>query len=76
MSTATKTPRDGVERRWMRTGEAAAYLTLSIDHMKSLRAHKRGPAYRKVGRVVLYAVADLDSWVLTHKPRGSAQRAA
>jgi len=63
----------GVERRWLRTNEAANYLTVSEDHLKSLRQKKRGPAFRKVGRVVLYAIEDLDGWVTSYRPRGGAK---
>jgi hypothetical protein len=35
--------------------------------MSKLRVQGLGPPYSKVGKVVLYNIDDLDSWVLAHK---------
>lgn len=59
---------------FLRTPEAAAYCGYSCKHLARLRAEGRGPAWCKTGRIVLYAVSDLESWVLRHRrqPKGVA----
>lgn len=53
--------------RFLRTPKAAKHLNLSESHMSKLRVQGLGPPYSKVGKVVLYNIDDLDSWVLAHK---------
>lgn len=54
---------EGIERKYMRVREAAAYLCLSATKLKTLRANGRGPAFRRVGHTILYSIADMDAWV-------------
>ena len=51
-----------VQQRWLRTPEAARHLGLSGRTMEKHRTYGTGPAYRKLGGRVVYAVADLDAW--------------
>jgi hypothetical protein len=48
--------------RYMTNDEAAAYLRLSPRTLEKQRVLGGGPRFRKFGRRVMYAVADLDAW--------------
>jgi predicted DNA-binding transcriptional regulator AlpA len=43
--------------------EAADFLKLSPRTLEKLRVTGNGPLFRKLGRRVLYARADLEAWV-------------
>lgn len=43
--------------------EAAAALGYSVVHFRRLRRQGVGPAYIRRGRSVMYAGADLESWL-------------
>jgi predicted DNA-binding transcriptional regulator AlpA len=48
--------------RYLRTAEAARYLSLSPRTLEKHRTYGTGPSYRKIGGRVVYAVADLNAW--------------
>lgn len=48
--------------RYLRTQEAADYLSLSPRTLEKHRTYGTGPLYRKLGGRVVYAIADLDTW--------------
>lgn len=48
----------------LRTKEAAAYLGLSASTLNKLRCFGGGPRYFKLGKPVVYAVSDLDAWMV------------
>jgi hypothetical protein len=48
--------------RYLRTAEAARHLSLSPRTLEKHRTYGTGPAYRKIGGRVVYAVADLNAW--------------
>lgn len=48
--------------RFVRTPQAAAYLGLSHRTLEKHRTFGTGPAYRKLGGRVVYAVEDLQAW--------------
>jgi hypothetical protein len=48
--------------RYLRTAEAARYLSLSPRTLEKHRTYGTGPTYRKIGGRVVYAVADLNAW--------------
>jgi len=48
--------------RFVRTQQAAAYLGLSHRTLEKHRTYGTGPAYRKLGGRVLYAIDDLQAW--------------
>ena len=48
--------------RFLNNDEAAAYLRLSPRTLEKQRVIGGGPRFRKFGRRVMYAVADLDAW--------------
>ena len=62
--------------RYLRTKEAAEFLSLSARTLEKLRTYGTGPAYRKLGGRVVYAVDDLEAWAergavtSTSDPRG------
>ena len=45
-----------------KTPQAAAFLNLSPKTLERWRLTGNGPAYRKHGRVVVYAQAELEAW--------------
>lgn len=45
------------------TDEAADYLGLSSSYLNKLRCLGGGPRYAKIGRRVLYPLADLNRWL-------------
>jgi hypothetical protein len=49
-------------QRYLTNDEAADYLRLSPRTMEKQRVFGSGPKFRKFGRRVMYAVADLDAW--------------
>lgn len=52
---------------------AATYLSRSRAFLRLARMQGRGPAFVKVGRSVLYLIADLDAWLDQHRVQpGSA----
>lgn len=58
--TAGTTP---APRQRLRAPAAAAYLGLSPSTLAKLRCAGGGPAFTKLGRVVVYERYDLDAWV-------------
>ena len=62
---------------FLRTPDAGRYLGLSGRTLEKHRTYGTGPAYHKLGGVVVYAVADLNEWAArgavtsTSDPRGS-----
>lgn len=48
--------------RYLTNDEAADYLRLSPRTLEKQRVLGGGPRFRKFGRRVMYAVADLDAW--------------
>lgn len=49
-------------QRYLTNDEAAAHLRLSPRTLEKQRVIGGGPRFRKFGRRVMYAVADLDAW--------------
>ncbi len=48
--------------RLLRTNEAAEWLGLSGRTLEKHRTFGTGPAYRKIGGRVVYAIGDLQAW--------------
>ena len=48
--------------RYLRTPEAARFLSMSPRTLEKHRSYGTGPAYRKLGGRVVYAIADLQAW--------------
>jgi predicted DNA-binding transcriptional regulator AlpA len=47
----------------LKVTEAAEHLRLSKSTLDKLRCHGGGPTYFKLGRTIVYSVADLDEWM-------------
>lgn len=47
---------------YLSNGEAATFLKLSPRTLEKLRVIGGGPKFRKLGRRVVYALADLENW--------------
>jgi len=58
MATAAPDPRP----HYLDNREAAAFLRLSPRTLEKQRVSGGGPIYRKFGRRVVYALADLQAW--------------
>jgi predicted DNA-binding transcriptional regulator AlpA len=62
--------------RFLRTKEAAEFLSLSARTLEKHRTYGTGPAYKKLGGRVVYAIDDLQTWAergavtSTSDPRG------
>ena len=56
-------PMAGLPPRYLRTPEAARFLGLSGRTLEKHRTYGTGPAYRKLGGRVVYALDDLKAWV-------------
>jgi predicted DNA-binding transcriptional regulator AlpA len=52
----------GLPPRFLRTSEAARFLSLSYRTLEKHRTYGTGPRYRKVGGRVIYALEDLRAW--------------
>ena len=59
-----------VRPRALRTPQAAEYVGLSPHTLENLRSDGAGPQFFKIGRVVVYDVADLDSWLDAQRRSG------
>ena len=63
--------------RYLRTKEAAQFLSLSARTLEKHRTYGTGPTYKKLGGRVVYAVDELQAWVergavtSTSDPRGT-----
>jgi predicted DNA-binding transcriptional regulator AlpA len=55
-------PNAGLPLRYLRTPEAARFLSLSGRTLEKHRTYGTGPAYRKLGGRVVYALKDLKAW--------------
>jgi predicted DNA-binding transcriptional regulator AlpA len=49
-------------RRLLRTPDAAAYLALAESTLEKARLTGTGPKFARLGRCVVYDLADLDAW--------------
>jgi predicted DNA-binding transcriptional regulator AlpA len=56
------------------TGAAARRLGVSPSFLAKARMQGTGPRYRKLGRAVRYAQADLDHWLLACSRTSTAEQ--
>lgn len=61
-ATQQQPPATAQPQRYLTNDEAAEYLRLSPRTLEKQRVIGNGPKFRKFGRRVMYAVADLDAW--------------
>lgn len=57
-------PANPTEPAWsyLNCNQAGAHLNLSPRTLEKLRTIGGGPRFRKLGRRVMYTIADLDAW--------------
>ena len=48
--------------RFLRTKEAAEFLSLSARTLEKHRTYGTGPSYRKLGGRVVYSIDELEAW--------------
>ena len=58
-------------RKMLNTSEAAAYCGSSASTLAKLRLYGGGPRFLRLGRRVVYDVADLDTWLAAHRQNTS-----
>ena len=63
-------------RRLLTDSEAAAYLRVSRSFLAKKRCTGGGPRFCKIGRRVLYDIADLDAYAEQAKRRSTSDSAA
>ena len=66
----TPTP---VSAKYLRTKPAANYVGLSKSTLDKFRVIGGGPKYSTLGRAVVYAIADLDKWVLFNRRNSTSE---
>jgi predicted DNA-binding transcriptional regulator AlpA len=54
------------------TGEAAAYLGLSVSYLNKLRVTGNGPLFLNLSRAVRYRQEDLDDWTSDRRYRSTS----
>ena len=67
----------GIVRRYLDTAQAAVYLGIGARTLARMRAAGEGPRHARIGRRVIYDIADLDAWIEEFKSpvAGRARRA-
>jgi predicted DNA-binding transcriptional regulator AlpA len=63
------------QSRRLRTADAAAYCGSTKSTFEKYRLTGEGAAYSKLGRVVVYDIADLDAWLESKKRRSTSEYA-
>tara|TARA_B100000965_G_scaffold381828_2_gene379640 strand:+ start:4709 stop:4924 length:216 start_codon:yes stop_codon:yes gene_type:complete len=58
----------------LRTAEAAAYCASSKSTFEKYRLTGEGPAYIKIGRIVVYDRDDLDAWLASHRRLSTSEK--
>jgi hypothetical protein len=54
--------------------QAAAYLGLAPQTLRNMRFYGRGPAYCKMGRRIVYRMADLEKYLAERRIDPEARR--
>lgn len=65
-------PKATIPRAKLRTDLAAKYIGLSVSTINKLRLTGGGPTYIKLGRTVVYDIADLDAWLDAHRRKSTS----
>lgn len=66
----------GFPPRFLRTTEAARFLSLSGRTLEKHRTYGTGPEYRKIGGRVVYALEDLQRWADRGMKRSTSEQCA
>jgi len=76
--TATRIRKEFAEKQpitktWLKTSEAAEYLSCDTDWLEKLRREGGGPKfYQRAARMVRYRITDLDKWMLASGQDGQS----
>jgi predicted DNA-binding transcriptional regulator AlpA len=62
------------QRAVLKTPEAADYCGSSASTLEKLRIYGGGPMFAKLGRRIVYKVADLDAWLDQNRRRSTSDR--
>lgn len=62
-----------IQRRCLRTAEAAAYLGLGKSTLEKLRLTGEGPRYAKLGKICVYDLVDLDAFREARKRQSTSE---
>lgn len=60
------------QKRRLRTRDAATYVGSSPSTLEKYRLTGAGPAFIKLGRVVVYDTEDLDRWMADRRYRSTS----
>ena len=60
-------------KRYISSAEAAEYLNVSQSMLAKRRLSGDGPRYSKLGKRVVYEIADLDVWIADRKHRSTSE---
>ncbi len=60
---ARRLPTADIERGFLETSTAGAFVDLSAGYLRLLRARGEGPPYFRLGRRIVYRREDLIAWV-------------
>lgn len=71
MRTPTKSPQAAAMAPKLRAPAAAQFLGLAPATLAKLRCIGGGPPFTKLGRAVVYEMADLEEWVTSQGKRRS-----
>lgn len=66
-------PTGGSDRRLLSTEEAATVLSVQPCTLEKWRHIGRGPAFRKIGRLVRYCHADIESFITESRRLNTAE---
>ena len=64
----------GIPTARLNTSAAADYCGLASSTFAKFRVFGRGPKFLKLGRRVVYDVADLDAWLASNRRRSTSDR--
>ena len=62
-----------LHQEYVRTRQAARYLSLSPRTLEKLRVNGTGPDYFKMDRAVLYAIGELDAWLARNRRNSTSE---
>ncbi len=67
-------PDTNTQARRLRTKEAAAYCGSTKSTFEKYRLTGSGAAYIKMGRVVVYDLEDLNTWLASHRRLSTSEQ--
>ena len=77
MNTNLNMPPPALEAGYLRTTDAARYLSVGKSTLERKRVDGSGPPFRVLGsKIVVYAIADLDAWASQQVLMSTSEKAA